>query len=163
MQQPGRLGARLRGQRQLPLADQRAVLDGRPDGVFFDTITLKAVSGAFSLEGGGDGTVLPAVTDEHAERLHRRDRRRDDRLRRETRTEAATGDEPQVVVRRIDNVGGAGCASVPYSLANGPQFGQFLKPLATQPSAQFVWDLTWLMPQAAGTTDLPTQGRLRDA
>ena len=128
---------------------------GTDDGVFFDTISLKAVSGAFSLEGGGDGTVLPQspTSTPNASIVEIVDGTIG--CGGQTRTEAATGDEPRVVVRRIDNVGGAGCAAVPYSLANGPQFGQFLKPLATQPSAQFVWDLTWLMPQAAGTTDLP--------
>ena len=52
------------------------------DGVFFDTLTLKALVGSFSLEGGADGAVLPAPPCRHPERLDPRDRGGHPRLRR---------------------------------------------------------------------------------
>ena len=56
---------------------------GADDGVFFDTLTLKALVGSFSLEGGADGAVLPAAPRTHPERLDPRDRGRHPRLWRD--------------------------------------------------------------------------------
>ena len=128
---------------------------GGDDGIFFDTITLKAVNGAFSLEGGGDGAVLPQspTSTPNASVIEIVEGTLD--CGGQTRTEQASGDEPQVTVRRLDNVGGTTCAAVPYSLANAPLSAQFLKPLDSQTTAQFVWDLLWQFPQQAGSTALP--------
>jgi hypothetical protein len=128
---------------------------GTDDGVFFDTITLKAVAGSFSLEGGGDGTVLPQspTTTPNASILEIVEGTIG--CGGATRTEAATGDEPQVTVRRLGNIGTTACAAVPYSLSNASDSAQFLKPLDSQTSAQFVWDLVWRFDQQAGKTALP--------
>jgi hypothetical protein len=128
---------------------------GPDDGVFFDAITLKAVNGAFSLEGGGDGTVLPQspTTTPNASVLEIVEGTVG--CGGQTRTEAAAGDEPQVTVYRLGNVGTTSCAPVPYSLSNAVKSAQFLKPLDSQTSAQFLWDLQWKFPQNTGTTALP--------
>lgn len=128
---------------------------GADDGVFFDTITLKAVNGAFSLEGGGDGIVLPQspTTTPNASVIEIIEGTIT--CGGQTRTQAAVGDEPQVTVFRLGNVGTTSCAAVPYTLSNASQAAQFLKPLDSQTSAQFVWDLRWSFPQQAGSTDTP--------
>lgn len=128
---------------------------GADDGVFFDTITLKAVNGSFSLEGGGDGTVLPQspTTTPNASVIEIIEGTIT--CGGQTRTEAASADEPQVTVYRLGNVGTASCAPVPYTLSNASQAAQFLKPLDGQTSAQFVWDMAWQFPQEAGSTTLP--------
>jgi hypothetical protein len=128
---------------------------GGDDGVFFDTITLKAVNGAFSLEGGGDGVVLPQspTATPNASVIEIVEGTID--CGGQTRTEQASGDEPQVTVHRLGNVGSTTCVAVPYSLSNASRAAQFLKPLDSQTSAQFVWDLQWQFPQQAGSTALP--------
>jgi hypothetical protein len=136
------------------------------DDISFDTLTLKAVQGAFSLEGGGDGLVttkavplvgpapaFPAsnssiieVVDGYEGVLGCGD---------STPLEPQAGDAPGVIVHRLNNVGGADCVQVPYFLGNGAQFAQFLKPLDTQTGAQFVWEVTWRLPYTATTSVLP--------
>ena len=74
----------------------------------------------------------------------------------QTRTEQASGDEPQVTVHRLDNVGGTTCAAVPYSLSNAPRSGQFLKPLDSQTTAQFVWDISGRSPSRPGRRRCPS-------
>ena len=124
------------------------------DGVFFDSLNLEALAGSFSLEGGADGAVQPApLSTPNASILEIAT----DTLgcNATTRTETGTGDEPTVSVYRLGNSDGSSCALVPYSLANGSGFAQFLKPLDSQPSAQFIWDITGRLSPTAGTTDLP--------
>lgn len=128
---------------------------GADDGVFFDTITLKAVNGAFSLEGGSDGTVLPQSPTSTPNASVIEVIEGTITCGGQTRTEAASADEPQVTVSRLGNVGTESCVPVPYALSNAAQAAQFLKPLDTQTSAQFVWDLVWRFPQQQGSTVLP--------
>lgn len=128
---------------------------GPDDGVFFDAITLKAVNGAFSLEGGGDGTVLPQSPTSTPNASVIEVIEGTITCGGQTRTEAANADEPQVTVSRLGNVGTTSCAPVPYALSNESQGAQFLKPLDSQTSAQFVWDLLWQFPQQPGSTSLP--------
>lgn len=136
------------------------------DDISFDTLTLKAVQGAFSLEGGGDGLVVtkavPLVTpaptfpasnasiieivDGYEGILGCGD---------STPLEPQNGDAPGVIVHRLNNVGDAPCTEVPYFLGNGSQFAQFLKPLDSQTGAQFVWEVTWRLPYTATTSVLP--------
>ena len=136
------------------------------DDISFDTLTLKAVQGAFSLEGGGDGLVVtkavpldaplptfPAsnasiidIVDGYEGILGCGD---------STPLEPQNGDAPGVIVHRLNNVGDAPCTEVPYFLGNGSQFAQFLKPLDTQTEAQFVWEVTWRLPYTATTSVLP--------
>jgi hypothetical protein len=129
---------------------------GADDGVFFDTLTLKALVGSFSLEGGADGAVQPAapVPTPNASILEIAA----DTIGCGDTSKPATGDgsAPQVTVYRLGNADTTEpCRAVPYSISNGPQFAQFLKPLDVQTSAQFIWNLTWKLPVSAGTTALP--------
>ena len=72
-----------------------------------------------------------------------------------TPPEQQVGDAPGVVIHRLNNVGDAACSEVSYSLSNGAQFAQFLKPLETQTGAQFVWELTWRLPRTTTASQLP--------
>jgi hypothetical protein len=125
---------------------------GADDGVNFDTLTLKTLVGYFSLEGGADGSVAPpaqvgipsaSVLEIAADTIG---------CGGQTNVLPASLDAPQVTVYRLDNVGGASCAPTPYQLNNGSFFAQFLKPLTSQTSAQFVWDVTWRLPYDALAT-----------
>ncbi|HET6966853.1 MAG TPA: hypothetical protein VFI44_01190 [Ornithinibacter sp.] len=127
---------------------------GGDDGIFFDSLTLDALAGSFSLEGGADGAVLPAapngtpnasilelVTDTLG-------------CNASTPIEPGVGDEPSVSVYRLGNADGSTCGLIPYALANGSGFAQFLKPLDSQTSAQFIWEVTGPLAPTAGTTAL---------
>jgi len=129
---------------------------GADDGVFFDTLTLTALVGSFSLEGGADGAVLPAapVPTPNASILE---------IAADTlgcgetsKAAVANGDAPQVTVFRLPNADGTEpCRVVPYAIGNGPQFAQFVKPVNSQTSAQFIWNLTWKAAPTAGSAALP--------
>ena len=115
-------------------------------------------SGSFSLEGGADGTYEPAplapadasVIEVVDQTLSCGDR---------TQTIFASGDAPKATVARLGNSDGTPFLPVPYSLDTGVRegngFAQFLKPLNTQVTAQFVWDLEWTFDTTAETTVLP--------
>ncbi len=128
---------------------------GADDGIYFDTLTLKALKGSFSVEGGSDGSVLPpaplstpkaSILEIAADTVA---------CGGSTETVLAVGDKPEVTIFRLDNVGAAPCSAVPYSLSTEPGTARFLKPLTVQPTAQFVWDVTSLFPSTASTTVLP--------
>lgn len=123
------------------------------DGVVFDTLTLDTLAGSFSLEGGSDGTVpQPApnstpnasIIEIAADTLD---------CGSSTPVEPAVGDAPSVTVYRLANADpDEPCQLVPYALESAPLSAQFLKPLDSQTSAQFIWDVTWkLAPTAGGT------------
>lgn len=128
---------------------------GADDGIVFDELTLTAVSGSFSLEGGGDGQVDPQspLSTPNASIVQVADGVLD--CGASTRTIAASADAPQVSVYRLGNADASSCVPVPYSLDTAPAYAQFLKPLDSQTTAQFLWDLTWRFPETAGTTALP--------
>ncbi len=68
----------------------------------------------------------------------------------------ADGDAPQVTVLRLPNADGAEpCRVVPYAIGNGPRYAQFVKPVNSQTSAQFLWNLTWKAAPTAGSAALP--------
>ena len=124
------------------------------DGVYFDELLLKAVAGSFSLEGGADGsydTAPKAPGDASIIEVV------DATLNCGTKTTTLTGagSTPGVYVTRLDNADGSACRLIPYALDQGPGFAQFLKPLNSQTSAQFIWDLTWTVDQQAGKTAFP--------
>lgn len=128
---------------------------GADDGIYFDTLTLKALKGSFSLEGGSDGSVLPpaplstpkaSILEIAADTVG---------CGGSTETALAVGDKPEVTIFRLDNVGAAPCSAVPYSLSTEPGTARFLKPLTVQPTAQFVWDVTSLFPSTTTTQVLP--------
>ncbi|PKW25456.1 hypothetical protein [Phycicoccus duodecadis] len=128
---------------------------GPDDGIVFDELTLTAVGGSFSLEGGGDGQVEPQspLSTPNASIVQVADGVLD--CGASTRTIAASADAPQVSVYRLGNADASACVPVPYSLGTAPAYAQFLKPLDSQTTAQFLWDLTWRFPETAGTTALP--------
>ncbi len=128
---------------------------GADDGIYFDTLTLSALKGSFSVEGGADGSVLPpaplstpkaSIVEIAADTVT---------CGGSTETALAVGDKPEVTIHRLDNVGTTPCAAVPYSLSTAANSARFLKPLNIQPTAQFVWDVTSLFPSTASTTVLP--------
>jgi hypothetical protein len=123
------------------------------DGVVFDTLTLDVLAGSFSLEGGSDGTVqVPApnstpnasIIEIAADTID---------CGGQTAPEPGVGDAPSVTVYRLANADAdEPCQLVPYALESAPLSAQFLKPLDSQTSAQFIWDVTWrLAPTAGGT------------
>jgi hypothetical protein len=117
------------------------------DGIMFTSMTLRAVNGSFSLDGGSDGSVLPdaPLSTPTASIIELVDGTLD--CREATRTILADGDAPKVFVSRLDNADGSDCAVVPYSLSSEPGLARFLKPLDTQTTAQFIWDITWALPE----------------
>jgi hypothetical protein len=127
---------------------------GADDGIFFDELVLKAVSGSFSLEGGADGSYSPAgVAPVDASIIEVTDAVLN--CGQKTQTIAAAGDAPQVYVTRLGNLDATPCELVPYTIQNGPGFAQFLKPLGSQVTAQFVWDIIWSFDHTTSTTRLP--------
>lgn len=134
---------------------------GADDGVYFDEIVLEAVNGSFSLEGGSDGTYAPAPStavapaDADASIIQVVDSTLTCGQKTQTLAADSTTSTPEVTVSRLDNADGSACVPVPYTVSNGPGFGQFLKPLNSQAAAQLLWDTKWTFPATAGTTRIP--------
>lgn len=133
---------------------------GADDGVYFDTLTLKAVVGSFSVEGGADGSIQPPapLTTPSASILEVAP----DTVScgGATGTTLAVGAKPSVTIHRLDNVGPTPCSALPYELSTADGSARFLKPLDVQPTAQFVWDVTSLFPSttASSTPGAPDTG-----
>ncbi len=124
---------------------------GTDDGVVFDTITIVPLNGQFSLEGGSDGAVSPVpLSTPNASIIEIVDGTL--ACGDSTRQISASSDgSPQVQVHRLaTNADGTACQVVPYSLSTDPGLAQFLKPLDTQTTAQFIWDLTWTLAENSG-------------
>jgi hypothetical protein len=129
---------------------------GADDGINFDTLTLKAVVGSFSVEGGADGSIQPPAglsTDTAAASII--ELATAVGCGGTTGTTIADGAKPAVTIHRLDNVGPTPCSAVPYKLTTADNSARFLKPLDVQPTAQFVWDVTSLFPSTTATTVLP--------
>lgn len=128
---------------------------GADDGVQFDALRLAAVSGSFSLEGGGDGLVsVPAPAGfPQGPSLFELVEPVDGVLDCDATTGTEAGDgltKPTIVVDRLGNADPAEpCTRVPYLLTNSNQSAEFLKPLDRQFSAQFVARMTWTLPAAS--------------
>lgn len=129
---------------------------GGDDGIFFDSLTLEALSGSFSLEGGADGAVLPAAPNSTPNASIIEIATDTLGCKASTPTEPAVDDEPSVSVYRLDNADGSACKLIPYALANGPGSAQFLKPLDSQTSAQFIWEMNGPLAPPTATTGLAT-------
>ena len=128
---------------------------GADDGVYFDTLTLKALVGSFSVEGGADGSIQPAAPLSTPSASILEVAPDTVACGGSTGTTVAVGAKPEVTIFRLDNVGPTPCSAVPYELSTGDGSARFLKPLDVQPTAQFVWDVTSLFPSTATTTVLP--------
>lgn len=137
------------------------------DGKVFDTLTLEAKAGSFSIEGGADGAVLPAaqngtpnasIIEIAADTLGCNASTPVEPGSAATTSAAAT---PSVSVYRLQNADGPGCDLIPYALENGPNLARFLKSLDSETSAQFIWDIrgpVTKVPAASPephTTDIP--------
>ena len=125
------------------------------DGIYFDTLTLAALKGSFSVEGGSDGSVLPSAPLSTPKASILEIAPDTVGCGGSTETALAVGAQPEVTVHRLDNVGATPCSAVPYALSTAPNSARFVKPLTIQPTAQFVWDVTSLFPSTAATTVLP--------
>jgi hypothetical protein len=129
---------------------------GADDGIFFDTLSLQALKGAFSLDGGGDGLLpgAPPAPFPGKPSLFE--------IAPDIIGCGQTGDTlpgsltaPQVTVTRIGNANAAeSCLPLAYTLTNGPGFTRFLKPQNVQTSSQFVVNVSWTVP-AGSPAQLP--------
>jgi hypothetical protein len=118
------------------------------DDIVFDALELLALNGSFGLDGGSDGAVppLPPAALPAGASFFELVQQVDGVLDCNETTIALQpdGDAPGVVVQRIDNADPSEtCELVPYTLSNGTNFIQFLKPLDEQISAQFIVTVTW--------------------
>jgi hypothetical protein len=131
-------------------------LGGGDDEKDFDKLVLAAQNGSFAVDGGADGLVEPAPPadaglPERASFFELATIADGELIcGDETKTVAGSGDAPQITVQRLENADldndGAPdeeCVLIPYTLTNGGSFAQFLKPLDTQKSAQFVATIDW--------------------
>lgn len=127
-----------------------------PDGSYFTTLVLKAITGSFGLSGGSDYSAANAGTHRSTIELY------EDvdgvlACGAATITRSASEETPEVTVRRLDNADpGEDCAEIPYTLRNAPRGATFHKPLDSQTTAQFVADFVWSQPTNATTTSLAT-------
>jgi hypothetical protein len=127
------------------------------DGVVFDTLTLKPVTGSFSLMGGADGPVadpdypMPSYfgADASASILELVDGVVD--CSEGTNTVTLRGDIPSSW-KRLVNVGGTeeSCLAYPYATRtgideDGRQFAEMVKPLDFETKAQALWSTTFFV------------------
>ncbi len=121
----------------------------------FTRLTLKAKAGAFSLEGGSDeatpatattpATYVPPTTFELVSFV-------DEVLDCETNFTSAN---ENATVDYLGNADGSKCGEFGVTLTSGDKEVIFLKPLSLNPSAQFIFDVTWK--QAGGpAVEIPT-------
>ena len=123
------------------------------DGIAFDALTFDVLAGSFSLEGGSDGAVLPPAQNgtPNASIIEIAGDTID--CGGQTDLEPGVGDAQSVTVYRLTNADpDEPCQLVPYALESAPLSAQFLKPLDSQTSAQFIWDVTWKLAPTAGAT-----------
>ena len=125
---------------------------GFGDGFSFTTLTLKALKGQFSLEGGADGLVAGSPSEDSGlPRLATFFEFNDNLIEcGRTIVKNGTNGAPDVEITRHNNlnpeVDGI-CPPIPFALRvtfkNGVQGLQFLKDLTTQTSANFTLKVTW--------------------
>ena len=123
----------------------------------FDRISLTAVAGQFSLEGGADGTVTrrtgPEPSGTPANLSYVRIAETLD-CNESTFTLPISGIAPQVSVDRLGNADPTQtCEGFTYELTNTSAQVNFIKPFDTQTSVQFVMNLVW--PITGVVADLP--------
>jgi hypothetical protein len=125
------------------------------DGVVFDSLELKAVTGSFSLQGGADGVVddpanptpayFGADRDASLFELVEGTVACDEQV--SLRTSALV---PTSTWKRLGNLDGAACSAYPYSTSTGAQgsgaFARFTKPLDFETGSQAIWTTTFLIP-----------------
>jgi hypothetical protein len=129
------------------------------DGINFDSLSIQALAGSVSLQGGTNGTVPPTPPGAPIAFPARGSvfELADGVLGCEdtTSTIPAEGTAPQVSVKRLQNVaGGPSCSPISYSLSHTANTVTFLKPLALQTNAQFVISVVWSNPVPAGPATL---------
>lgn len=131
------------------------------DGVVFDSLTLTAVLGAFSVMGGADGAVddplypMPGYfgDDQDASVLELVEGAISCDQTASLRTSTSV---PSSSWKRLGNIDGSACAAYPYSTSTGRDgagsFARFTKPLDFETKSQAIWTTTFLVP---GGTILP--------
>jgi hypothetical protein len=125
------------------------------DGITFDALSIQALAGSVSLQGGTNGSVTPTLPGapiafpargsvlELADGILP--------CGGDTATLPLDGNAPQVAIHRLDNiVSPTTCTPIPYSLTHADQNVTFLKPLAQQTTAQFVVNVVWSTPIPIG-------------
>ncbi|MEI6362313.1 MAG: hypothetical protein WCP95_09265 [Actinomycetes bacterium] len=117
---------------------------GSDDGNVFDSITLKAISGSFSLEGGADGSVVPLPPATLPQRGSIFELSESVLSCGDTTTLPVDGTLPGAVITRLNNsVDPATCNAVPFTLTHTARTITFLKPVSQQQTAQFTIKATW--------------------
>jgi hypothetical protein len=114
-----------------------------PDG-YFDTLRLKAASAGFSLEGGSETGTSATTFD----------------LVSEVDT-VLDCDEPTLTqgdatVTYLGNADGSDCGAFGVTLTAGDGELRFLKPLDIDPTAQFIFDVTWKQASEGPAAAVPT-------
>ncbi len=112
--------------------------DIKPTGRF-DSLSLKAVKGSFSLEGGADAGTSPTTFDIVSEVDAVLDC-----------TTGSTYTEGNATVRHLGNADGSACSSFGVTVTAGDTSISFLKPLDVAPTAQFIFDIDWRLPAPSG-------------
>jgi hypothetical protein len=129
---------------------------GTDDGNVFDSITLKALSGSFSLEGGADGTISPTPPATLPQRGSIFELSESVLSCGDTTTLPVNGAQPGVAITRQPNATNpAICDPTPFTLTHADNSFSFIKPITAQ-DEQFTISATWPMAARGGTTgDLP--------
>ncbi len=113
-------------------------------GKYFNRLTLTAKAGAFSLEGGTDSAgpstfELVSLVDQV--------------LDCDVPYTSAQGN---ATVEYIGNADGSECGEFGVTLSSGEEDVTFLKPLALDPDAQFIFDVTWTRESGSPEATVPT-------
>ncbi len=98
----------------------------------FDTLQLTALKGAFALEGGSDSGASPSTVDLVADVDAVLDCVTD-----------PTISDGSTSIEYLGNADGSTCNGFGATLTGGDEEVQFLKPLAVDPTAQFLVDIDW--------------------
>lgn len=132
---------------------------GPDDGVYFDSLSLVALKGAFSLEGGADSgaakVTLPAPLPPKSSFFELAA----DLIECGATSDAVGGgaDAPVTFTRLGTNVDGSPCAPVAFSLTSQGNQLHFTKPLNVQTGAQYVFDVTWTLTASSIFNLTPTK------
>ncbi len=123
------------------------------DGVVFDSLTLTAIAGAFSLKGGADGVVndadhpLPTYLASGPSVFELVEGTVTCNQQVSLRSSASV---PSATWKRLGNIDGSACAPYPYSTSTGTTstgaFARLTKPLDLEPNSQAIFTATFLIP-----------------
>jgi hypothetical protein len=125
---------------------------GDDNGHVFDSITLKALQGSFSLEGGTDGTTSPLPPANFPQRGSIFELSESVLSCGDTTALPVDGILPGAVITRLNNsTDPANCNPVPFTLTHSANTITFLKPITQAQNAQFTLTATWPVTIGADT------------